>query len=355
DDFDAKRERLNAFKDREMFRIDMRHILGHIREFGRFAEELSDLAAIVVSAAVDFCLQKLTHRYGTPRIGQTRECPLSVCALGKCGGKEMGFASDVELMFIYEDGGETTGPEMITTTEFFLKFVELFNQTIKARQKGIFQIDLRLRPYGKAGALAVSLDAFRTYFSPQGAAWPYERQALVKLRPIAGDMDFGQRIAALRDELVYTGEPFDVTAMRAMREKQIRQLVKAGSFNVKLSPGGLVDCEYLVQGLQITHGRKNAALKTRSTRKAIRALHQAGVFSEETRDRLQEAYMFLRRLIDALRMVRGNARDLTVPHEDEEEFQFLARRLDYGQNTKQLKQNIELQTHCILELSKTLL
>ncbi|GAB4134815.1 MAG: hypothetical protein Tsb009_00290 [Planctomycetaceae bacterium] len=350
----TRRSRLNAFKDREMFRVDMRHILSHISEFGQFAEELTDVAEVVIAAAFQICFASLEERFGHPQ-GQTGDpCRLSVCALGKCGGREMGFASDVELMFLYEESGKTSGPEIISNQEFVLKLVEKFNQTIKTRRKGIFEVDLRLRPYGKAGSLAVSLDAFATYFAPEGAAWPYERQALVKLRPIAGDLEFGQQIVALRDSLVYTGDPFDITAMRALREKQIRQLVKAGTFNAKLSPGGLVDCEYLVQGLQITHGSLHPQLRTRSTRKAIHALHEANIISTQQRDRLLEAYIFLRRLIDALRMVRGHARDLTVPPSDSEEFQFLARRLSYAEGVHQLQQDLEQVTHSVMELAELL-
>jgi [glutamine synthetase] adenylyltransferase / [glutamine synthetase]-adenylyl-L-tyrosine phosphorylase len=385
--FEQRTDVLNAFKDREMFRIDMRHILGHVSEFGEFAGELSDLADVVVAAAVRLCDAELRARYGTPMCNvaeaasfcpgagsvddmakapgfrleagsfghvANRECALSVCALGKCGGREMGFASDVELMFVYEGSGRTTGPEVITTTEYFLKLVESFTQTIRARQEGIFQIDLRLRPYGKAGSLAVSLEAFQSYFAKDGAAWPYERQALVKLRPVAGNAEFGVRIAALRDELLFTGEPFDAVAMRAMREKQIRQLVQAGTFNAKLSPGGLVDCEYLVQGLQITHGHRDPALRSGRTRDAIAALRAHGILSDEQHRRLLGAYMFLRRLIDALRMVRGNARDLTVPTQDDEEFQFLARRLGYGNDVSRLQSEIASHTEHVRDLTELL-
>ena len=348
---EEKRQILNRFKDREMFRVDMRHILGHISEFGWFAEELSDLADVVVGGAFEMCDSELRDRYGNPCLENGSPCPVTVCALGKCGGREMGFASDVELMFVYQANGKTTGPEVITTTEYYQKIVESFSKTIQTRQEGIFQIDLRLRPYGKAGSLAVSLDAFRSYFALDGAAWPYERQALVKLRPVAGSKEFGRQVVALRDELIYTGEPFDVVAMRAMRERQIRQLVKAGTFNAKLSPGGLVDCEYLVQGLQIAHGHRDAALRTRSTRKAIAALKFLGVLSAEQHDGLMDAYVFLRRLIDALRMVRGNARDLTVPATDDEQFLFLARRLRYGHQTTQLQADLDRHTQYVLELA----
>ena len=181
--------------------------------------------------------------------------------------------SDIELMFVYAGEGRTTGPQVVSTTEFYVKLVEGVTHVIKAHREGIFEIDLRLRPCTVArGSLAVSLEAFRGYFGPQGAAWPYERQALVKLRCIAGDEEFGRQVVSLRDEFIYTGEPFDVAAMRGMRERQLRQLVDAGTFNAKLSPGGLVDTEYLVQGLQITHGRRLPDVRLTNTVQAIEAL-----------------------------------------------------------------------------------
>ncbi len=353
-DYDEQKSRLNDFKDREMFRADMRHILNYVDEFGRFSQELTTVAEIVVAAALEICDARLRSRYGRPLLENGSVCPLTVCALGKCGGHELGFASDIELMFIYQGSGRTDGSEVITNAEYFQKIVELFTQTIRARQEGIFQIDLRLRPYGQAGSLAVSLDAFQHYFSADGAAWPYERQALVKLRPIAGDIEFGNSIVQLRNELVYTGDAFDASAMRAMREKQLTQLVKAGTVNAKLGPGGLVDCEYLVQGLQITHGHRSPQLRATNTRQAMAALESAGVLSIRDHDLLSEAYKFQRGLIDALRMVRGHAKDLTVPGPESEAFTFLARRLGYGADLSGLQADIERYSESVLELGRML-
>ncbi len=349
-----QRTKLNAFKDREMFRADMRHILGQISEFGQFSEELTDVAEIVVAEAYRICDQELRNRYGAPKIGSDFPCSFSICALGKFGGRELGFASDIELMFVYDEIGQTSEEWNISSAEFFLKLIEAFTHAIQAKRAGIFQIDLRLRPYGRAGSPAVSFDAFRQYFKPHGAAWPYERQALVKLRPITGDQRFGDKVCRLRDELIYTAEPFDVAAMRAMREKQVRQLVKAGTVNAKLSPGGLVDCEYLVQGLQITYGHRDQSLRTTNTCQAMTALEQANIISTDAHSHLRKAYMFQRRLIDALRMVRGDAHDLTVPPADGEEFEFLARRLGYRNDLARLQNDLEQHSLRVLELQRLL-
>lgn len=331
---------LNEFKDREMFRIDMRHLLGYTAEFWDFSEELTDLAEVIVNAAYHLTAEDLRVLHGTPRHEDGEVAQLAVVALGKCGGRELGFASDIELMFIYPDGGQTDGPERIATSIFQEKVVSHFLSAIHARREGIFQVDLQLRPYGKSGSVAVSLDSFKRYYAPEGPAWAYERQALVKLRPIAGDKALGQQICELRDAFAYTGTPFDVTAMRAMRERQVRHLVAAGKFNAKYSPGGLVDIEYLIQGLQITYGGANPALRQTNMRLAMAALREAGILSEADYTALRKAHTFLRWLIDSMRVVRGSAKDITVPAYGSEEFAFLARRLRYGNELQRLRDDL---------------
>jgi glutamate-ammonia-ligase adenylyltransferase len=392
---DEKRSCLNEFKDREMFRVDMRHIAGHISEFGQFSEELTDVVEAVTSQALGICYERLAARHGEPQrnpdhpsenspadpvlpgepspgperptspTGGRGDIPqqptlftvnrLAVFALGKAGGRELGFASDIELMFVYEGEGRTNGETPITASEFYIHLVESFTKTIQARRKGIFEIDLRLRPYGSAGPLAVSLDAFENYFVPSGPAWPYERQSLVRMRPIAGDAELGDRVIELRDRLVYTETPFDVNALRAMRERQLRQLVQPGVWNAKLSSGGLVDCEYLVQALQITHGHAQPALRQTGTSDGLASLHQHGLLTDEQFESLHSSYVFLRLLIDALRMVRGDARDLAVPSPETEGFAYLARRLNYSNRINQLQIDIDSTTNTVTALFESLL
>jgi len=342
------RKTLNAFKDREMFRIDMRHILGHTREFWDFSEELTALAEVIVNATYHLCHEDLRAEYGAPFSEMT------VCALGKCGGRELGFASDIELLFIYAGNGQTSGPNRISTAEFYEKLVQNFISAIQAKRKGIFEIDLRLRPYNKSGSLAVSQAAFRRYYAPDGPAWAYERQALVKLRPIAGNGELGAHIAALRDTCVYTGAPFDVTAMRAMRERQVRHLVIGGTFNAKFSPGALVDVEYLVQGLQITHGATAPTLRHTNIRAALAALAAAGILNASDYAHLRQAHTFWSWLIDGLRMVQGDSQDLTVPPYASEACAFLARRLRYGNDVARLHDELHAYAQRVQELGRKL-
>ena len=335
--FAERCERLNAFKDREMFRIDMRHVTGIVPEFIDFAHELTDLAEAVIAAACDIAEREAVDRTptsGLPLSDRTWASGLRakndvkinhkpvycVAALGKLGGRELGFASDIELLFVFDGDA--------SASEFMERLVELFQQTIQAKRAGIFQIDLRLRPHGRAGNLAVSLDEFARYFAADGSAWPFERQSLIKLRPIAGDVAFGETVLRRRDELLFGPVRWEVAPVRAMRERQVRQHVQAGTFHAKLSAGALVDVEYLVQLLQLTLGERHTTVRVPGTLDALTELSRGNLIPLNAAESLRAAYIFFRRLIDALRMTRGAADDLTLPPAESEELSGLARRLN---------------------------
>ncbi len=346
---------LNEFKDREMFRIDMRYIMGVNPDLHRFARELSNLADAVIEVASKLCFDRLCKAHGRPCLEFGDDCSFSVCSLGKLGGREIGFASDIELIFLYAGKGRTTGPDSITNNEFFVKLVHDFRKTIQSRHEGTFEIDLRMRPYGKGGSVAVPLALMKSYYSENGAAWDYERQALVKLRPVAGDASFAGEITVARDGILYTDKPFAVSNLRAMRERQVRQLVAGGTINAKFSPGGLVDLEYLVQALQLTNGKQRPELRLTNTTEAMAALCDHGVLSASDHASLKDAHLFLRRLVEGLRMVRGNARDLAVPERGSDAFMFLARRLDYGDDSERLYDDLEKFTSEVQRISEKML
>lgn len=332
--FAERCDRLNLFKDREMFRIDMRHVAGPVTEFTTFSEELSTLAEVVVVAGCQLAESELAVRSrlvmpacDSVATSSSRTEPskpiLCVAALGKLGGRELGFASDIELLVVFDDRQGFVP----TNVEYCERFVELLQQTIRAKRAGIFQIDLRLRPHGRAGNLAVSFHEFLRYFAADGAAWPFERQSLIKLRPIAGDAGFAAELLQRRDELIFCETRWDPIPVRAMRERQVRQLVQAGTFHAKLSPGALVDIEYLVQLLQLSNGQHQPQLRTTNTLDAIAELEQLEGVPVGSMSKLRDAYLFFRRLIDCLRMTRGAANDLTLPSDDSEELRGLARRM----------------------------
>lgn len=327
--FARRKELLNRYKDKEMLRISMRQILEKNEDVQAFSRELTTLAEVVLEAAFDICDREQRRQYGAPLMPSGEPCVFSVCALGKCGGRELGWASDIELMFVYAGQGATQGPQSVLNSEYYERLARMICGTIESRREGLFEIDLRLRPYGDKGALASSLEKFNAYFNEKGGALPYERHALIKLRAIGGDPVLGAAVEAARDAFVYSETPVDGRSWTHLRERQNDELVEKGAINVKYSYGGLIDIEYFVQDLQILHGAGDPSVRGPTTLEAMDALNRAGYLSDEARGMLDRAYRFLVRLINGLRMVRGNARDLVLPDESSREYLFLARRLGY--------------------------
>ena len=325
--WDDRVRALNDFKDREMFRIDLRYITGRTGSRD-FARELTSLAEVVVARAFELGIESVRKDHGTPRHSDGTTCPWSIFALGKFGARDMGFGSDLELLFVYEAEGATDGTNSIRTSTFFEEAVKQFLGIVETRQQGIFEIDMRLRPYGAKGPLASSLSAVGHYYSPAGDSRQFERLALVRLRPVAGDADLARHVTSIQEAFVYSAERLDMEDVLHLRRRQASELVERGSLNVKLSPGGVVDLEYFVQCWQIVCGRTDLDVRGPNTPDAVRALGRKGYLAEDLADRISETYAFLRRLIDSLRVVGGSAKDLELPSPDTRAFHYLAHRLD---------------------------
>jgi glutamate-ammonia-ligase adenylyltransferase len=317
---------LRRFKDRSVFRAGFRAIL-ETAPPEMLSEELSDAAEVLVKAAYTVAADAPGARLPLPLRAGGRIAPAALFALGKFGGRELGFASDLELILVYDDRPVVAAPDTASAGAHFDNLVAGLRRLLAGRQGSTFELDFRLRPYGRAGAPATSMSAFADYYRGDGPAWSYERQALIKLRPIVGDPDLTDAILALRDRFVYGPEPFDLAGCRRMRALQVEQRVQPGRVNAKFSPGALVDVEYFVQSLQIAHGGRDPSVRTPNTQRAIAALFRSGKLGADEVETLQTGYRFFRALVDALRVVHGHAQDLTVPPAGTEEFVLLARRM----------------------------
>ena len=307
-----QRNVLNAFKDRQLFLIDVHHLLQPNATLLDFSRSLTDLAEVVIDEAARISVARLGHK--DHRVLGA----FAIFGLGKFGGREMGYASDLELLFVHEGD-----------SEFFVALAHQIAGCIEARDKGIFHIDLRLRPYGEAGSWSTSLDQFTAYYSADGNAEPFERQALIKLRWCAGDESLGRRVEAHRDRFTYGGQRWDWENALHLRNRQMQELVKPGKVNVKYSAGGIIDIEYAVQYLQLLNGNEHPEIRVPTTLEALGHLRRLQIVRETDFRLLNSSYLFLRRVIDALRIVRGDASDLVLPEEATDEMKSLARRLGY--------------------------
>ena len=335
-----KKQALNRFKDQEMFLIDLNHILGR-SDLLTLSRQLTALVQEVLRVAVDLVWENLVSRYGVPMAFGDVPTQWALMGLGKLGGAALGYASDIELMLVYGDAGETQLSDISALSElserigndaFFGLMIQGVTHYIEGKRDGIFEIDLRLRPYGKDGPLAVHLAQFCQYFGFDGPSHSYERLALVRMRTVAGDVSFGKKIEQLRNHYVYERH-FPSEALWELRRKQYQEKVQPGRINLKYSPGALVDLEYAVQMLQVMHGKRHPQLKTPYIRESLTTLGNMGVMTDDQVSLLGRAYLFFRQVINGLRMLRGSAHDLELPEVGSAEFEFLAKRIGYRQTS----------------------
>ncbi len=342
EDYTGKRKALNEYKDFQLFRMEVFYLVFPRQTLQEFSSELSDLADSVLGAAMHLAYVQLAQAYGEPREspGAALPCRHGLFALGKMGGRELGYASDMELQLLFSSGGDTQGgPQSITHGEFFSLLAQEIREIVVARREGIFAMDWRLRPHGDSGPMATRLEVWREYYGPRGGARDYERQALLKMRPVYTIGEFGESVMAARNDLLFGSEPIAISDTLLLRAKQmtlksvpLKSDVKTGDsevVNAKYSAGGLVEIEYAVQFLQLKHGRRVPALRIPNTEEALETLLEAGALDADEFETLYQGYIFLRRLIDALRMTRGFSRDLFVPARGTDAFLFLAKRMGY--------------------------
>jgi glutamate-ammonia-ligase adenylyltransferase len=227
--------------------------------------------------------------------------------MGKLGGRELGYGSDLDVLFVYRDDGQTTGPERISHPEYFSKLADRITKILTSitQEGAAYRVDTRLRPGGQKGEAALSLGGLESYLIRQADLW--ERQAYIKARPIAGDPEVATAFLALAQRFVYQGpEPPDLAArILAMRQRIETERVGVGrkATHVKLGSGGILEIEFLVQYLQLRHGRTLPALQTPSTLLALTALGSVGLLPASDAVTLEAAYRFLRRVETRLRIV----------------------------------------------------
>jgi glutamate-ammonia-ligase adenylyltransferase len=314
---------LNRFKDIEMFRIDARQILGHI-DFWDFAVELTALAEVIVIEALERSYSEAVQKKDFQDA-----LPWAVFGLGKLGGMELGYASDIELMFVY-DVPDWADSQVYS---FFEQMLKTFLKLIHSKSEGIFEIDMNLRPHGKAGNLAVSLKSFKEYFSSEGGAYLFERQALVKMRHIYSSSTgnyLKDEVLNHRNTFVFHTGGVDLDEMYKLRNKQLESYLHGNLTNVKYSVGGLVEIEYITQLMQMFYGQCDETICEFSTLEALTELNSNQYINNDMFVELTSAYTFYRNLINTLRMVKGNAKDLTINPDDRVEFEYLVKRSHFA-------------------------
>jgi len=309
---------LHSFKNDQQLRVGVRDLLGK-EDVLATTGALSDIAQTCLAQIVAREHQRLAARFGEPTVGEGpragEPAELAIVAMGKFGGREMNYHSDLDLVFLYEADGDTVHPERpdrSTSTSNQHFYSQLAQRVIKTTSRlsaygRLYEIDARLRPTGKSGSLATSLGQFAHYFrSGDGRLW--ERQALCKARVVVGSPRIAKatRAVVAHAAFEHPWRPSDADQIRHMRH---RLEETATGENLKRGAGGIVDVEFLVQMLQLKHGRKTPAVRIPNTLGALEALHQADHLAAEDFKLFASSYRFLRTLEGRLRLVSLTARD----------------------------------------------
>ena len=326
---------LRRYKDRETLRIAYGDIIRQ-QHVNTVTRQISFLADAICEAATLFARRKLEAKRGIPRDSDGNPAQFVVLALGKLGGNELNYSSDIDLIFLYDGKGKTDGERSLSNDDFFQRLarniVELLTES---REVGpVYRVDLQLRPNGKEGSVALSVPAALRYYDVSGRTW--EQQAYVKARPIAGNLELGARFLKQLEPWIYRRylSRADITEIKALKRRIEKRSRKEGGdeLNVKTGLGGIRDIEFVIQFLQLLNGSALPEVRESNTLQAIEQLEASGCLTMQERTLLQENYAFLRKIEHRLQIMLDLQTHI-LP-DNEQETHRLAIRLGYQGNTE---------------------
>jgi glutamate-ammonia-ligase adenylyltransferase len=297
---------LRRFRHAEALRLVFRDVNG-LDDLAETLSATSVLYEALLGAALGWAEQSLAARFGHARSAEGALQRLVVVGFGKLGGGELNFSSDIDLVLAYPHGGQSDGARTLDNSEYFVRLgrhlVRLLNEPT---DDGICaRVDLRLRPFGNAGRLALSFAAMEQYYQSEGRDW--ERYAWIKARPVAGDRAAGKQLQELLRPFVYR-KYLDYTAFAGLRE--MKALIDAEvarkdlADNLKLGPGGIREIEFIVQLTQLIRGGREPSLRVRGLLPALAACEARGHIGAARAKVLREAYRCLRRVENRVQMLR---------------------------------------------------
>jgi [glutamine synthetase] adenylyltransferase / [glutamine synthetase]-adenylyl-L-tyrosine phosphorylase len=309
---DLKRQ-LRRLRERVFARV-MTRDLGGLSDLAEVTRTLTDLAEVAVRTALEFHHRELAATHGEPLDSDGRPQQLIVVGMGKLGGGELNASSDIDLIFVFPEEGETAGPRRLSNFEFFTRLGKRLINALddKTGDGYVFRVDMRLRPYGDSGPLVSSFAMLEEYFYTQAREW--ERYAWIKGRALTG----GERVEeleALRKPFVFR-KYLDFGAFGSMRDlhAQIRREVARKDMldNIKLGPGGIREIEFVAQVFQLIRGGRMPSLQMRPTRTLLHQLAAYGLVPEAQTAEMEASYVFLRNLEHRLQYL-DDAQTQTLP------------------------------------------
>lgn len=348
---------IRRFKHRETLRIAFGDIVGN-QTLETVTEQISYLADAICTATLNFAQRTLIDKHGQPKGRDTQTATLTVIAMGKLGGCELNYSSDIDLVFFYSAEGETDGRRSLSNREFFdrvgRQFVKLLTENTP--QGVAYRVDMRLRPGGQKAPLSCSIAHALSYYDVQGRTW--ERQALVKARVIAGDHLLGESLLRRLMKWVYALRlsVADINGIKALKRQIERRALQEGaeSTNVKTGLGGIRDIEFAIQFLQLLHGHESPSVRTGNTLEAISLLYRADCINSQEQTLLDHGYRWLRHLEHRLQIM-FDLQTHSLP-ESPEELIKLARRMGiYEKSAETVLKHFQQQLNSTTRHNRTIL
>lgn len=321
------------FRQRQTLRIGTNDIIRE-RPLEEITRDISRVADVALEVALATALRNVTRRFGEPFTEEGEPARCAVFAFGKLGGEELNYSSDIDLMFVYDEEGNTRGKRVASTdnAEFFGRVVTEVVRLLSANtDRGqAYRIDLRLRPEGQRGPLARSLASTLAYYDTLGRTW--ERQALIKLRCVAGDTRLGEDFLRAVEPFVYRKYLgfSEINGIKALKRRIEQRTSQSGEnyTEVKTGHGGIRDVEFAIQFLQLLNGGDLHEVRQRNTLLAMQALERVGCLTAQEFQFLDDGYRFLRKVEHRLQLL-FDMQTHRLPDGDEE-LRKLARRMGYA-------------------------
>ncbi|MDT8395399.1 MAG: bifunctional [glutamate--ammonia ligase]-adenylyl-L-tyrosine phosphorylase/[glutamate--ammonia-ligase] adenylyltransferase [bacterium] len=326
-------ELLRANKYREMLRIGVRDLLGSAT-LGETISDISHLAEASIDIAVESAYRELKEKHGVPihttAEGLNRPCRFSVLGMGKLGGEELNYSSDIDLYYLYSSHvGMTTGRpapsggyrDAIENHRFFVRMGEIVTKLLNERTSSgiVFRVDLRLRPEGDSGEIAYSIPSLDVYYQSWGRT--VDRLALLKARPVGGERRVGEEFLEHMGPFIYRRHlDYDTLEEIGLLKDRIDRHTREdarGVRDVKLGRGGIREIEFIIQTLQLIHGGRTSAVRERNSLRALDRLMENGFITERDAEALREAYTFLRNVEHRIQLVEERQTQL-LPRSDED-------------------------------------
>ena len=348
---------LRRLKQKEMIRIAWCDLVLDYR-IEQVTKQISATAAAVCEAAIFWCRRRIVEKFGDPFAAGFDGCRFVILALGKLGGNELNYSSDIDLIAVHEFDGQIQGRAVSSNQEYFAQLTRDFIRIVGEQTElgSCYRVDMRLRPQGARGPICKSITSTIQYYDLQGRTW--ERQAMIKARPLAGDISLGIELLDRLQSWIFRPSlsRTDIAGIKSLKRQMERRTQLQGEerADIKTGYGGIRDVEFVIQFMQMLNGWNLASLRTANTLRAIGRLERAHCLTHEEAELLSANYRWLRKLEHRLQ-IQHNQQTHSLPADDDSLIAFAKRMGIHGNSDTNTLQVFRKKLDEVTRLNRVIL